>query len=176
MRTSIPIISRRELERSSSGEVFLVFVTITHPEITDEINLVVDAYDYIWNGDTFHQSYFELNLISDDENPPQANFSFPNVKREAMARLSTVVQPCRIAFYILPASYFDLTITDPNTPRPVLAGVTPTPVYTAVQLFLTSIKADPVMVTGTLRSWDYRTEMWPNKIVTKGLLPGVYAR
>lgn len=171
---SIPVISRRELEKNNTGEVFLVFVSITHPEITDEINLVVDGYDYIWNGKTWHKSYFELEILTDDDSPPQANFSFPNVKREAMARLSTVVQPCRVAFYIVASSYFDLSITDENTPRPAL--VTPQTAYKAERLFLTSIKADPIMVSGSLRSWDYRTEMWPNKRVTKALLPGVYAR
>ncbi len=176
MSRSIPILSRRELEKSSTGEVFLVFVKITHPELPDNITLVVDGYDYIWNGIRWYKSYFELELITDDENPPQANFSFPNVKREAMARLSEVVQPCRVDFYIAAASYFDLTITDPDTPRTVLPGKTVTTVYDAPRLFLTSIKADPIMVVGTLRSWDYRTEMWPNKRVTKALLPGVYAR
>lgn len=153
-----------------------MFVSITHPEMTDEINLVVDAFDYSWNNKTWHKSYFELELLSDDENPPQANFSFPNVKRDAMAKLSTVVQPCRVAFYVVAASYFDLSSSDPDDLRTVLPGVTVETAYAANQLFLAGIKADPIMVTGTLRSWDYRTEMWPNKRATKALLPGVYAR
>lgn len=176
MSREVPIFSRRELEKSNTGEVFLVFVAITHPEITDEINLVIDGFDYSWNNKTWHKSYFELTLVSDDESPPQASFSFPNVKRDAMARLSTVVQPCRIAFYIVAASYFDLSIDDPDTPRPVLPGLTVQTSYKAEKLFLTSIKAGPVMVEGTLRSYDYTTEMWPNKRVTKALLPGVYQR
>lgn len=176
MTRRIPIISRRELERGSTGEVMTFFVSITHPEMSDDINLVVEGYDYSWNNKTWHKSYFEMELLSDDDTPPKAQFSFPNVNRAAMARLSDVVQPCRIAFYVLPVSYFDLSITDPDTPRTVLPGVVVEPIYAASALFLTGIKADPIMVTGSIRSWDYRTEMWPNVRATKLLTPGVYAR
>lgn len=176
----IPVVSRRLLEQSSSSEPILVFVIITHPDISQPIRLVIDGDDYVINGDTFHKSYFELDLLTDGESPPQARFRFPNVDREAISRLRRVSSPCRVEFAILASSYFDLTAS----PRVVGDGLTVTweraptgsLMYRASSLWLTEVTADDVQVEGTLRSWDYRQESWPDKRVTQALLPGVYAQ
>lgn len=180
MRT-IPVIARRAFERSSSGDPVLIFVTVRHPTIEVPIRLVVDGADYEVNGTTFYKSFFELDLLSDTESPPSAQFRFPNVDREAISRLRRVSGPCRVEFALLPASYFDLT-AEPRVVKPGLTVVWARAkdggslVYKASALFLTDIKADQTQVEGTLRSWDYRQEMWPDKRVTQALLPGVFAR
>ena len=177
---AIPVISRRLLEQSSSGVPILVFVTVSHPTLETPIRLVVDGADYVVNGDTFHQSFFELDLLTDTEQPPQARFRFPNVDRTAITLLRRVSGPCRVEFALLPASWFDLTVE----PRTVKTGLTVTwsrapagsLIYKAASLFLTEITADQSQVEGTLRSWDYRQESWPDKRTTQALTPGVFAR
>lgn len=171
MRT-IPILSRREAEKPSSGVAEVFFATVTHPETSDVIRLVVDGVDYVLNGDTFHKSAFELDLLMDSDRPPSAPFRFPNVDRTAIAKLRLVNGPCRVSFEVYSSAYWDLT-QDPRTVKP---GLTPAPIYTARSLFLTEVSADDVAVSGTLRSWDYTQESWPNKLATKALTPGVYAR
>ena len=118
------------------------------------------------------QSAFDLVLLSDTDEPPRARFGFPNVDRASVNRLREVVDPPRVKFEIVPSNYFDLNVE----PRVAKAGVTPTAIYTAKSLFLTDIKTDSVRVEGTLRSWDYRQEQWPDKRVTKPLLPAIYER
>lgn len=172
MARPIPILSRRALERSSQDDPFVVFVTITHPTMTDVINLVIDGADYVWDDVTYAKSYFELELLTDIESPPEAKFSFPNVNRSAITKLRKVVSPCRVEFKIVSGSYFNMNVE----PRVVKDGLTVETLYEAHALFLTEIKADQIMVEGRLRSWDYRQEQWPDKRVTKSLLPGVYAR
>ena len=172
MTRAIPIIARRELEKSGTSTLFLIMVTVTHPNITDVITLVLDDADYVYNGMTYYRSAFDLVLLSDTDEPPRARFGFPNVDRASVNRLREVVDPPRVKFEIVPSNYFDLNVE----PRVAKAGVTPTAIYTAKSLFLTDIKTDSVRVEGTLRSWDYRQEQWPDKRVTKPLLPAIYER
>ena len=175
MRT-IPLVTQRSLEQSSSGEALLLFVTVTHPDMIDIIRLVTDAADYVRTVDgeevTFHKGRFDLDLLTDDESPPQARFRFPNVNRQAITMLRHVSSPARVKFELISADYFDQT----DDPRTVIPGQTVTPVYVASSLFLTEITADDVQVEGTLRSWDLRQEAWPDVRVTEALLAGVYAR
>lgn len=169
---SIPIIDRRSMEQPSSGDAELVFVTITHSEMADVVRLVVDGYDYLIAGNIWHKSAFELDLLTDNDKPPSAQFRFPNVDRAAIAKLRSVTGPCRVAFEVYSSVYFDLS-ADPRTVKP---GLTLEPIYSASALFLTEVTADDVAVEGTLRSWDYRQESWPDMRATKRLVPGAYAR
>ncbi len=169
---SIPLIDRRAIEQSNSPDAELIFVTITHPEMAETVRLVVDGHDYLIDGKTWNKSAFELDLLTDGDRPPTAPFRFPNVDRTAIAKLRRVNGPCRVAFDVYSSAYFDLTAD----PRTVKVGLTLEPIYSAKALFLTEVTADDVMVEGTLRSWDYRQESWPDMRATKRLLPGAYAR
>lgn len=171
MRT-IPVLNRKVLEQSSAGEAFLAFVTITHPQVSYTIRLVLDGADYEIGGNTWHKSFFELELITDTEQPPSAKFRFPNVDRAAITMLQAVANPPRVAFDLISTAYFDLT-AEPRTVKP---DTTVEYLYRARGLFLTDITADSVQVEGTLRGHDYRQESWPDKRVTQTLLPGAFVR
>lgn len=171
MARVVPVISRAEAERSSSGAAHLIFVEVSHPLMTEAVRLVVDGVDYLLNGGLWHRSSFELDLLTDEESPPRARFRFPNVDRRAIHMLEKVAEPAHVEFRVVTSSYFDLT-ADPRTVRPGMVAV---PMYTARHLLLTDITADAVMVSGTLRSWDYRREMWPNRLAVRSLLPGAFA-
>lgn len=172
MSRAISILSRRAFEAPQSEDAELFFVTVTHPEMTDIVRLVVDGVDYVIDGETFHKSAFDLDLLTDSDKPPSAQFRFPNVDRTAVAKLRRVNGPCRVRFDVYSSAYFDLSVE----PRVVKAGLILQAIYSAKSLFWTEITAADVMVEGRLRSWDYRQESWPNMRATKALLPGVYAR
>ena len=169
---AIPVSVRELLEQSHSDDALLFFVTITHPELTGDIRLVIDGADYVIGGNTWHKSNFDLQLLNDSEGPPQATFRFPNVDRSATMMLRNVNGPARVIFDIYPASYFDLSAD----PRTVKNGVTLTSVYTAQELFLVNVAISSTEVSGNLKSWDYRQENWPDVLATETLLPGVWAQ
>jgi hypothetical protein len=171
MRT-IPVLNRKVLEQSSAGEAFLAFVTVSHPQMIEAIRLVLDGADYVIGSDTFHKSFFEIDLVSDDESPPKATFRFSNVDRVAITMLRSVASPPRVALDLISTAYFDLTV-DPRTVKP---ATTVEYLYRARGLFLTGITADSIAVEGTLRGWDFRQESWPDKRVTQTLLPGAFVR
>jgi len=167
----VPIVTRESLERSSSGDAMLIFVAVTHPDLPDVIRLVTDGADYM-RAALWHKSWFELDLLADDERPPVARFRFPNVDRAAITMLARVSNPARVSFEVISSAWFDIT-AEPRTVKP---GLTVEPAYEARHLYLTDISADQVQVEGTLRSWDYRQEAWPGLRATESLLPGVYVR
>lgn len=168
MARPIPIVTRRALEQPSSAEALLTFVTISHETLDAPIRLVLDAEPYVAAGARHEASWFELTLLSDGEGPPTARFSFPAIDRQALARLESVVEPARVAFKIIAASAFDLSAS------PRIEKTTAVPIYTAESLFLTDVTLDAERCEGTVRSWDYRQEAWPNKRATQALAPGAW--
>lgn len=172
MARAIPALTREGLEGSASDDPLIVFAVVDHPDLIQKIRLVTDGVDYVLDGETYHKSYFLLDILTDDETPPRGRFRFPNVDRAAITMMRHVNGPPRVSLYVYSGSYWDITAD----PRTVLSGLTPTPAYAAERLFLTDITATAEEVEGTLRSWDYRQEAWPDKRATEDLLPGVFMR
>jgi hypothetical protein len=172
MARTIPVASRQRMEDAADGDPILLFVTIRHKTLIDPIPLVLDDVDYVLDGVTYHKSYFELELLTDDDKPPKATFTFPNVNRQPINLLANVVGPAMVDFKLIAASYFDLTVE----PRAVKAGVAVEALYSASSLFLTDVQVDQTQVQGTLRGYDFRQESWPSLRATQDRLPGVFMR
>lgn len=170
MQRTIPLITQRTLETETSADATIMFVTISHPEVDGVIRLVADGEDYVFGGETYHKGGFELSLLTDDDTPPTARFTFPNVKREAMTRLEKVTSPAQVTFEAVSSAYFDIN----KVPRTAKSGVTPIAFYSARHLMLTEVNVTVSEVTGTLRSRDYRQEIWPGRRATPELTPGVW--
>lgn len=168
----LPERVRQSLESSASGDADIMFVTITHPELDGSIRLARDGADYLVDGETFHQSWFEIDILSDTDGPPKSRFRFPNVDRTAITMLREVVGPAIVAFDLYSSAWFDLSAN----PRTVKPGETLVATYSASNLFLTDITITPAEVSGTLRSWDYRQESWPDMLVSQEVFPGVWVR
>lgn len=171
---AIPVLNRKILEQSSAGEAFLAFVTISHPQLAVPHRFVLDGADYVVDGLTYTRSFFEIDLITDTDEPPSAQFRFPNVDRAAITTIQAVANPPRVALDLISTEYFDLTV-EPRVVKPatVIEYLYRSP---SPGLYLTGITADAVQVEGTLRGWDYRVESWPDKRVTQALLPGAFVR
>lgn len=170
MRREIPIITLRALQQEASDDATILFVSIRHPALDGVIRLVGDGEDFVLDGQTFHKGGFELSLLTDEESPPTASFSFPNVKRDLMARMETVTDPAGIQFEAYSSAYFDTN----KVPRTAKAGMVPQPFYQARHLWLTDVEVNAERVSGTLRSRDYRQETWPGRRATPELTPGVW--
>lgn len=171
MSRSVPASSREALEQESSGDVLLLFVEITHPELGEEtIRIVSDGEDYVLDGKTYKAGGFTIDPLTDSDQPPSAKFSFSNVDRSATNMLADIIGPAEVRMRVISSEYFNTR----EVPRIVLDGVTVTPSYDAKRLFLTDITVDAVACNGTLRGYDYRQESWPSKIATESLCPGLF--
>jgi hypothetical protein len=176
-----PILNRKMAQASSSGEVLLAFITITHPRSVEIIRLVLAGYDYLVEGNLFNKAWMEIGLLEDTYRPSTFQFQFPNVDRRQINLLRSVVSPPRLTLELTTTAYFDLS-KKPREPRSdvtfVWSNQPPDGVlsYRARGLFITDTSASSSTVQGTVRSWDYRQEEWPSLRAKESLLPGTYAR
>jgi hypothetical protein len=172
MPRSVPVIVRGELEQPSSGDRLIWFATITHPHVNDPIRIVNDGADFVRDGVTWRKSGFQVNIVSDTDQPPRAEFAFPNVDREAVFKFRHVSGPPEVTLEWISSAYFDISVD----PRVVKAGETVAAALTIAGVFLRGVTITAETCSGTLMRMDPSTEMWPNKIATEELLPGLYAR
>jgi len=166
---AVPPQARRELDKQESAEIYLVFLKIRHPALTEDIRVVSDPKNFILEDEEYQGFEFEIKILSDGEKPPSAQLSIQNVDRRIGEAILNSNDSIRLEIQIVTGSEFDLTVT----PRTSLTAV-PARVYRARQLYLTDIEGGLIFLTGTIRSWDYTQETWPGIRATQARLPGLY--
>ncbi len=173
MTRYVPVDLQRLLEMSSTGEAIITFVTITHPQLDDAVNLVIDDVDYLIGGETYHRANgVKLKPVTDTDAAPRSTFAFPNVDYTSLIRLADIVDPARVSFFYAASTAFDRR----KKPRELKPGKVLEPFWRHQSLYFTDVTVDEASVSGTLRGPDYSQEQWPTLIVTQELLPGVYAQ
>ena len=159
---------RREMERQESGETVLVFLTLSHPALADDIRVVADPVDFIWGGKTFIGFLFDIELLSDTEAPPEARLTIQNVDRKIGNVLREITDPIRVQIDVIAASEFDLSVK-PRVPLGTLAVE-----YSAPALWLVDVEVDVLQISGRIASWNYTQEIWPGVRATQDRLPGLF--
>lgn len=160
---------RRALDQPETGEALLIFVSITHPELSVTIRAVSDAVDYVWRGETWYGIPFEIELVSDDDRPPSARIAMQNVDRRIGEAVRGLATPPRLTLDVVAASEFDETAS----PRVPLSGE-PEAEYTAAKLFLADVRGDAGFIEGQMTGWNYVQEIWPGIRATQNRLPGLF--
>jgi hypothetical protein len=158
---------RRAVEMVHADDLVVVFGTITHPDWASAILVNNDIHDYYFNGVLYYGTAFELSLVSDTEEPPQAQVSIPNVDQQIGEAILGLETSPKIKLEICLRSDWDN-----SSPRLPIA--TPVVEYTAPELLLRDITCTAVAVSATLHSFDLSTEPWPRIRTTPELTPGLY--
>lgn len=169
MSRTISASLKRTINRQEEDEALICFLTITHAMISEPVRVCSDTVDYVWGGNTFIGFPFDLQLLSDNDDPPTAKLSIQNVDQKIGEAVQLLDSPARLRIDVLAASWFNPSAT----PRVAISG-TPTPDYTADKLFLTNVKADALAVTADIVSWNYTQEIWPGIRATQDRLPGLF--
>lgn|SRR5215207_509094 len=151
-----------------SDTVDLVFLTISHETIDQPIRIVRDTKQYLRDGATWIAFWFDVELLTDEEEPPSATLSVQNVDLRIGKALRNLRTPARIRIELFSSDDFDTSV-DPRVP----IG-SPTPEYDAPYLFLANVTVDPMEVSGQLVGWDYTQRAWPGIRATQNRLPGLF--
>lgn len=168
MQRTVAASVRREIDRQESAEALLVFLTIEQTELADPIRVVADSKDFEYGGNLFTGFLFDIELLTDREQPPEARLSIQNVDQKIGNAVRGLTEPPRVKIEVLPLSEFDTTV-EPRTPIS-----TATAIYTADKLFLVDISVDAMTISGRLKSWDYTQETWPGVRATQNRCPGLF--
>jgi Concanavalin A-like lectin/glucanases superfamily/Domain of unknown function (DUF1833) len=113
MTRNVTSAFRRTAESSFSDEVDLCFLTISHPTLSEPIRVVWDTKDFVYDGNTFTGFPFDLEILSDDEQPPQARLVIQNVDPRIGDTIRALTSPPRLKIELLSSDDFDLTV-DPR--------------------------------------------------------------
>ncbi len=168
IQRTIPADVRREIDRESSPEQLLAFLTIEHPTLQDDIRAVSDPVDHVLGGQTFTRSGFKITVLSDDDRPPFTQLSIPNVDRKIGKALRNADIPPKLTLELIAGSEFDQTV-DPRTELTTAART-----YSASELSLVNVDVDALTITGRLQIRDYSSEMWPGLMATEEFFPGLF--
>lgn len=162
MRTlSTPALE--SLFQPESGEVWLVFLTITHADLEDPIYLVRNSEDVArtigGSPVTFTAMMFEIELPEQAaERMPEAQISLINVDRMITDTLRAITGK--------PAAEVKIELALATSPNVIEYG--------PLELRLVSIQHSALMVTGTLGIDDVMRRAWPEGILDNADFPGLY--
>jgi Domain of unknown function (DUF1833) len=123
MTRNVTSAFRRTAESSFSDEVDLCFLTISHPTLSEPIRVVWDTKDFIYGGYTWTGFPFDLEILSDDEQPPQARLVIQNVDPRIGDTIRALTSPPRLKIELLSSADFDLTV-DPRVESAPIGGNT----------------------------------------------------
>lgn len=111
---SAPAIASQNAQQTN--EVWLVLLTITHPDITT-LRFVNNTDNIVSNSQTFTAFPFEVILPSQDaDNIPRASLRIDNIDRSIVAALRSLTSPPIVQFDVILAS-------SPNTIEATFPGM-----------------------------------------------------
>lgn len=155
------------MQASNSDDIPILFVTLTGSPF-GVLRLNSDNADYIYNGNLFSGVSLDVQIVSDDDQPPRAQIVFMNINRVVSDDVLGLVDSPVVKIELLSSADFNLAAN----PRTQIG--TPTVEYTADLLRLSNVMADALSVTATLISWDFTSEPYPGITGTQRRLPGLF--
>lgn len=176
MSRLISSVHRSSLEASHGSDEPFIFLRLSHASLSADIFVVNDSatengqpVTYEYDGETWIAFPFEVELLTDTDEPPSGKIEISNVSDDVGEALRDVVGAVDIEIILLSTSEFDLTVN----PRTVISSP-PVPIYTATGLALRNVQVDIMNVTGEIGSIDDTKEPYPSMLVTEALAPGLY--
>lgn len=154
----ISAIDQAWLQARETTEAALCFIEINHP-MMETFRFVRNTEDQVIRGNTYTACPFELDIVSDTDQPARATLTFPNVDRQIGITLATLVGPPEITIEVASSARLD-----------------DAPIVRAARLKLRNVNVDPLVLTGDLSRVDDGTETCGTIRVTPARCPALFRR
>ena len=140
-----------------TDEVWLILLTLSHPDLTDDIRVVHNPETITSRGQDYIGFAFDLTLPSDTEDrAPVAELRIDNVSLEIAQAVRSISSAPTVTIEIIRAA-------DPNTVEISLTGFT-----------LRNVRWDALAVSGSLALDDISIEPYPAGSFTPASFPGLF--
>ena len=160
-------------ESQESGEQFITFLEIDHPNLIDPLRVANDVVDYMYESNRYTGFPFEFELLSDSDRPPVAGIRFQNVnQRIGEIILAMDASPTLKITGLTGSDFGDPETLDGITTRSPIG--TPDIEYQASRLQLRNVKGDAVAIEAEVYLWRPTLEPWPGLRATIDRLPALY--
>jgi len=148
------------LQARETADAALCLLTIHHPMI-ETFRLVRNPVAITSRGDVYSPSYFDINVVNDNDQLPRATISIPglgDVGRKINFELAKLVDPPEISIEVISSAHLD------------------EPIYRAARLELRAIHIDELTISGELGRTDYGTETCGTIRVVPSKFPALFRR
>ena len=157
IRTHVSTSFIRSAFRQETQEVWLILLTLSHPDLTDDIRVVHNPETISSRGQDFIGFAFDLTLPSDTEDQaPVAELRIDNVSREIAQAVRSISSAPTVTIEIIRAA-------DPDVVEISLTGFT-----------LRNARWDALAVSGSLALDDISIEPYPAGSFTPASFPGLF--
>ena len=147
----------RSAFRPETDEVWLILLTLSHPDLTDDIRVVHNPETITSRGQDYIGFAFDLTLPSDTEDrAPVAELRIDNVSREIAQAVRSISSAPAVTIEIIRAA-------DPDIVEISLTGFT-----------LRNARWDALAVSGSLALDDISIEPYPAGSFTPASFPGLF--
>lgn len=157
MPMPLPSFAQAWLQARESADAALCLVTLYHPMLETR-RFVKNTEDVVSRGDTFSACWFDLDIVNDNDQPPRATFTFPNVDRSIGIKLGEITGPPQITIEVVSSAHLD------------------EPVSRAARLKLKNVTLDPLSISGDLLRTDEGAEICGTIRVTPARCPALFRR
>lgn len=157
MSRDVSLSLREAVNAPETGEVFLVLLTIDHPDLGAPIRVTSDAVDTVSRGETFVAFPFELTLPEDGEDrPPRARLRIDNVDRRIVQAVREIASAPTVLMEVVRAA-------DPDTVEAAFP-----------EFRLRDVSYDALVVEGELSLESFLAEPYPAGIFSPAEFPGLF--
>lgn len=181
-RRGVSTAFRLAEDAQATGDVILIFVTISHPTLVDPIRVVSEdeggvsyfngaVVNYRYDGNLYLGCPFKLTFVTDNDQPAQAQVTVPNVDRVIGEKVLGLTSPPTFDIAVMMASNFDDLYDEDNARNPI---GTPDIDVEANFLFLRNVKGNVMQLTGDLMTYDIGNEPYPPIRTIKSKTPALY--
>ena len=157
MTRSLSLAARRAVNAQETAEVFLLLLTLDHPDLAEPIRVVNNLEPIISRGHSFVAYPFEIALPDEDpDTVARVTLRIDNVDREIVRSLRSITSPLSVSLEVVMAA----------SPDTVEAG--------PFNMTLAAAEYDALTVTGELAFEDVLNEPFPGHSYVPGEYPGIF--
>ncbi len=157
MSRSVSAVFKQAVNAQETNQVFLLLITISHPNLAVPIRCVVNDEDITSRGNIFQAYPVDVELPDDVEDaPPQARLTIDNISTEITRAVRAIRSKPTVLLEIVLSE--DLDTVEIEFPS----------------FDLVDISYDSMTVTGSLQVDDFTREPYPSISFTPGYFPGLF--
>lgn len=159
---------RNEHNLEGGAEFGLFFLTFSHETLSENVYIVTDIIDYVYDGNTYTGIPLEIEVFTDTDAAPSANVRIQNIDRRLGEILRGIDTPLKLSFKIILSSQFNQNVI----PRTAIG--TPHVEYYVPYCELKETNGDVVSISGKIQIIDFTQETFPQAFATKSKFPGYF--
>lgn len=131
MSRNLSPVARNAIYAQETGEVFIILLTLNHPDLTGPIRVSSEGVDTVSRGETYEAVPYDVALPDESpDRPPRARLRFDNVDQKVGIAIREITDAPYLTLEVVTdtdrdnpeISYEDFKLSNVTTTRPFIEG------------------------------------------------------